>query len=125
MDKDLNKLFMQSLLHRTIDMPEPELPPMSAAEEKELLNNFSSPDFPGDVLTYAVIRQRQEPGKVFSKGALSKAFHTIKLFIGGKILSNFYKTQKSPEVVVISVRVEHMTKEEFERDRKQYEGESS
>jgi hypothetical protein len=110
MDDQLKKLFIHSLL--SVD-PEEKYAPMTLREEKELLNRFSEKEVP-DSINFAIIKEREEPGKVFSQKALERFLHTIRLFIGGRIMAEFDKTQKCPEVTVVNIRIEHTTKKDWE-----------
>ncbi len=115
MDDKLKKVFIHSLL--SVDPDEKELP-MTLREEKDILNQFSEKDI-SDSVNFAIIKERDEPGKLFSHKALERFLHTIRLFIGGRILGNFAKTEKSPEVVVVHITVEHTTKKDWEERTKQ------
>ncbi len=93
--------------------PEQTEPPMTRTEEKQLFNAFSDAEC-ADTFHLAITKKREEPGRLFSQKALEQFLHTFRLFIGGRILGRFNETGKSPEVVVVHVRIEHLTKEEYD-----------
>ena len=96
-----------------VDLDEKLERPMKPSEERSILNRFSQPDF-NDEFHLAIIKQKEEPGKLFSRKSLEKFLHMLRLYVGGRILGNFEKTGKSPEVVYISIKVEHITRQEYE-----------
>lgn len=110
MDDQLRKLFIHSML--SLDPGEKELP-MTLKEEKDAFAKFSEKEV-SDSINFAIIKQRDEPSRLFSQKALERFLHIIRLFIGGRIMANFDKTKKSPEVVVVHITVEHITKKEWE-----------
>lgn len=108
-DEDLKKLFLHSILQTDLD--EPQMP-MTLKEEKDILHKFSEKG--SDTFHLAIIKERKEPGKLFSKKALERFLHTLRLYVGGRILGNFNKTNMSPEVVCVTIKVEHLTRLEYE-----------
>ncbi len=109
-DHDLKKLFATGLIHS--GMPTDEPAPMTPKEERELFNRFAEPNHP-DVFTCVIRRNNHRPGYLFSKKPLGKLLHTLRLFVGGRILGNYDKTKKEPEVMIVTVQVDHMTLEQF------------
>lgn len=114
-DEDLKKLMMRSIMNVNLD-EKPEQP-MTLSEEKAILVKFSKPDF-NDEFHLAIIKQKEEPGKLFSRKSFEKFLHMIRLYVGGRVIGNFEKTEKSPEVVYVSIQVEHITREEYEKRMK-------
>lgn len=112
-DDDLKKLVMHSILQTDLD--ENPQSPMTPKEEKDILHRFSETEFP-DTFHLAIIKERDEPGKLFSKRALERFLHTLRLYVGGRILGNFNKTDKSPEVVCVTIKIEHLTRREYVKD---------
>jgi len=111
MNDSLKKLFIHSMLQ--ID-PEEKEPPMTLKEEKDILNRFSDTDL-SDSMNFTLVKEREESGKLFSKNALERFLHTLRLYVGGRIMGHFNKTARSPEVLVVRIEVEHITKEEYKK----------
>lgn len=111
MNDDLKKLLMHSVLQTDLD--EKPQRPMTLKEEKDILHKFSDGEFL-DSFNLAIIKNHDEPGKLFSRNALEKFLHTLRLYVGGRILGQFDKTGKSPEVTYVHIHIEHLTREEYE-----------
>ena len=114
-DEALKKLMMHSITRTDLD-EKPERP-MMPSEEKALLGKFSAPNFE-DEFHLAIIKEKEEPGRLFSRRSFEKFLHMLRLYVGGRVLGNFEKTKQSPEVVYISIKVEHITREEYNKRMK-------
>lgn len=114
MDDDLRKLLMHSVA-RT-DLEERDERPMPVKEEKAAVEEFSKADFP-DTISFSIIREK-DLTKLFSKGAFNRWLHIIRLFVGGRILGFYHKNNKCPEVAVVHIQMEFISKEEFEKRTK-------
>jgi len=110
-DDDLKKLILHGVL--STDLDEKPEKPMTLKEEKQVLAMFSDKDFQ-DSFNLAIIKNHEEPGKLYSQKALERFLHTLRLYIGGRILGQFNKTETSPEVTYVHIQVEHLTKKEYE-----------
>lgn len=115
-DEALKKLMMHNIMH--IDLSERGEPPMTLAEQKQFLDKFSEQDYP-DEIHLAIIKKNEEPGKLFSRKSFDKFLHTLRLFVGGRLMGWFDKTQASPEVMQVHIRIEHMTRAEYEKRLKE------
>ena len=107
-DEDVKKVFMHSLLH----LEREQEPFMLLKEEKAFLEKFSKPDFQDEV-GFVIHRTRFESGKLFSKEALERFLHMIRLFVGGRVIGNYQKTNKEPEVLKVTITIEHLTYKEY------------
>lgn len=110
-DDDLKKLLLHGVARMDIAEGQ-EIRPMSHKEEKAILAKFR--DNCEDEINLSIIKEREEPGKSFSRLSFIKFLHMIRLFVGGRILNNFDKNKKS-EVVMVNIKIEYMTKEEYKR----------
>jgi len=111
---DLKKLLLHGIARSNLD--EREERPMPIKEEKAAVEEFSQADFP-DTISFSIIRER-DLTKLFSKGAFNRWLHIIRLFVGGRILGYFHKNNKCPEVAVVHIHMEFITKEEFDKRSK-------
>lgn len=110
-DENLKKLMFHSLVN--IDFNEvAEF--MSPADRKAFLNKFSEVDCLDEV-NLAIIKQKEEPGKLFSKKSFERFLHTLRLFVGGRLMGYFEKTAKCPEVMAVHIKIEYMTLEEYKK----------
>jgi hypothetical protein len=109
---DLKKLLLHGVARMDIAEGQ-EIRPMSHKEEKTILAKFCNDC--EDEINLSIIKEREEPGKSFSRLSFTKFLHMIRLFVGGRVLNNFDKNNKSPEVVVVNIKIEYMTKEEYKR----------
>jgi hypothetical protein len=116
-DEALKKLMMHKIMNIDLDERVVE-PPMSQSEQRFFLDKFSKQDF-ADEFYLAVIKQKEEVGRLFSKKSFEKFLHTLRLFVGGRLMAWFDKNQESPEVMQVYIRVEHMTKAEYEKRSKE------
>ena len=89
--------------------------PMPHKEEKEAYQLFSTPDY-NDSSNFILSKLKFEEGKLFSVNALEKFLYMIRLFIGGRIIGNYEKTKREPEVVKVTVTVEHMSHEQYKKE---------
>lgn len=105
---------MHSLLH----LEQENKPPMSFKEEKEYLAKFAESDFQ-DKMSFVIHRERFDVGKLFSREAMEKFLHIIRLFVGGRVIGNYQKTKKEPEVLKVTIIVEHLTHKEY-KDEAEY-----
>lgn len=110
-ENDAKKLFLHSLLSMEMESK----PPMTTREEKTYLNKFEEPDFQ-DEIAFLLSKERHEPGMLFSRDALEKFLHIIRLYVGGRIIGNFNKTGREPEVLRVTLTVEHLTHKEFKNE---------
>lgn len=108
-DEDLKKLAMRSIVDFDLDA---KGQPMPRAEAKKILDRFSDPEF-ADVINLALIKEKHEPGKLFSNDALQRFLHMLRLFVGGRIMGG-YGEDESPEVFAVRVEIERMSKKEWE-----------
>jgi len=113
-DESLKKLMMHSVVNLDLDKNNQPIPP---AEAKKILSMFSDPEF-ADVLNLSLLKERQEPGRLFSEEALQRFLHMIRLFVGGRIIGG-YKEDESPEVYTVRVEVERISKKEWEKRSKE------
>jgi hypothetical protein len=111
-DEALKKLMLHNIMK--IDLDERVEPPMTLSEQRQFLDKFSDQDFL-DEFYLAIVKNKEEQGRLFSKKSFEKFLHTLRLFVGGRLMAWFDKTQQSPEVMQVYIRVEHMTKAEYER----------
>lgn len=109
MDDNLKKLLLYSVTHTEQERK----PPFTPKEEKGILDKFTAPEFPDD-LSLALKKTNFEPGKLFSRMALERFLHTLRIYVGARILGNYTKTQKEPEVMIVHIHIEHLTKKEYE-----------
>lgn len=109
-DEDLKKFVMHSMFQSGMHSGQA---PMAPKEELDILRTFSDKEF-SDTFHLAIIKKKDEPGRLFSKNALERFLHMLRLYVGGRILGHFDKTAKSPEVVYVTITVEHLTKQEYE-----------
>lgn len=109
---DLKKLLLHGISR--LDIDDRQERPMSIKEEKAALEQFSEQDFP-DAIYFSIIKEKPEADKLFSKGAFNRFLHILRLYVGGRILGHFNKTKKPPEVAIVHIQMEYLTKEEFDR----------
>lgn len=114
MDQDeiLKKLILHGIAK--LDLDQAVERPFSIREEKEILDRFSDVDC-NDTIHLSIYKERKESDRLFSKGAFNRFLHTVRLFIGGRILGYFRKYNDCPQVAVVTITVEYMTKEEFDK----------
>jgi hypothetical protein len=112
-EDNVKKLF----LHRLLNIQQQQSQPMTLKEEREILDRFSQPDFP-DEISFSLSKNNFEPGKLFSQDALERFLRTIRLYIGGRIMGDYDKTKKEPEVCRVTITIEHLTHKEFENEDK-------
>ncbi len=116
-DEALKKLMLHNIMH--IDLSERGgEPPMTNNEQKQFLERFSDPEYP-DEFYLAIIKKKDEPGKLFSRKSFEKFLHTLRLFVGGRLMGWSDKNKESPEVMQVYIRIEHMSKEEYLRRSKE------
>jgi len=114
-ENDLKKMMLFGVTKMDID--ERNERPMPVQEEKAALNEFSQAEFT-DTITFSIIREK-DLTKLFSRGALNRFLHIIRLFVGGRMLGFFNRNKKCPEVAVVHLHMEFISKEEYERRAKQ------
>lgn len=106
---DLKNLLLYSLVQKESEVK----PPFTPKEEKATLDKYADPEFV-DTVSFTLARKNVEPGRLFSRGALEKFLHNLRLFVGGRILGNYNKTGKPSEVLVVHIQIEHLTIDEYE-----------
>jgi len=109
MEDTLKKLLLYNITHSEQEQKAPFTP----KEEKGILKQYSEPDFT-DSVTFALTKTNAEPGKLFSRLGLERFLHNLRIYVGARILGNYNKTQKEPEVLLVHIQVEHLTKKEYE-----------
>lgn len=109
MDENLKKLILYDITHTEQE----KKPPFTPQQEKGILDKYADPEF-SDTVSFSLTKTNHEPGRLFSRLSLERFLHNVRIYIGARILGNYTKTKKEPEVLLVHIQIEHLTKKEYD-----------
>lgn len=60
---------------------------------------------PSDEFDFVIQRERVEPGKTFSEGAMNDLLDSIRLFVGARVMRRWDDTNEPPTALKVEVKV--------------------